>query len=64
HCTACGRRVPSEATYCAYCGEEMLKDRDLPCPTCKKLLARSAKYCPNCGSRLPSTRQDPSPLLR
>ena len=53
-CTDCGRPVPRSATYCGYCGAEIVHGEEATCQSCDSPASASARYCYKCGSRIRS----------
>jgi membrane protease subunit (stomatin/prohibitin family) len=55
-CPDCGRRVPADARFCAWCGHQQLVQ--FQCAGCAKNLPASARFCPQCGTKAEAKPQD------
>lgn len=48
HCIHCGKAIPSDSVFCAYCGKQ--QDENV-CPNCGAEMPDGAAFCPKCGSK-------------
>ena len=47
-CAKCGATLPAGAKFCLECGEKVVGDDQVVCPSCGKTIAKG-KFCPECG---------------
>jgi len=57
-CPECHRAVPPGASFCPYCGHQLIIFNK--CPSCGKNLPPHALFCPRCGTKI---EQTPHPLV-
>ena len=48
HCIHCGKAIPSDSVFCAYCGKQ--QDGNI-CSSCGAEIPDGAAFCPKCGSK-------------
>ena len=65
-CTKCGEILSHDAMFCHKCGEKVVKEEHIECPSCKKSIVKGMfciycgykfeekKFCKSCGVELPS----------
>lgn len=62
HCQGCGETTRGAASYCAHCGESLLRPDETACLGCGLPLESSAgPHCAGCGAYVPE-RLRPSPV--
>jgi membrane protease subunit (stomatin/prohibitin family) len=54
-CPDCGRTVPITASFCPYCGHQIVVIDQ--CPKCGKNLPANARFCPKCGTPVQTKEQ-------
>lgn len=61
HCHQCGETTRGAASYCAHCGESLLRPDETACLACGRAIAEpDAPHCAACGAYLPA-RLRPAP---
>lgn len=48
HCIHCGKAIPSDSAFCAYCGKQQYGSI---CSSCGAEIPEGAAFCPKCGSK-------------
>jgi membrane protease subunit (stomatin/prohibitin family) len=49
-CPNCKEKLPSDAMFCAACGEKLTTEEEKKCIKCKARVAPKAKFCSECGA--------------
>lgn len=52
NCICCGKVLPDDSEFCAYCGKAVEKDLTPKCPKCGKTVTDDSLFCPYCGSAI------------
>ena len=51
-CSSCGKTIPDDSEFCAYCGEKFDNSDLKICKSCGKENTTDGKFCMECGSKL------------
>ena len=63
NCTYCGKLLPNDSEFCAYCGKPVEKDLTPKCGSCGKQVTEDSLFCPYCGTPIGpfnNTKQTPA----
>jgi hypothetical protein len=47
-CVKCNNNLPSDAKFCLECGQQVIKENEMSCPSCGKITFKG-KFCLECG---------------
>jgi len=48
-CSKCGKPLPANAKFCLECGQQVLSENEIICPSCGNKTPKG-KFCLECGS--------------
>lgn len=58
NCIYCGKKLPDDSEFCAYCGKAVEKDLTPKCRACGRQVTEDSLFCPYCGTVLDKAEKE------